>query len=98
MDNRTPEIRPGDLSTPDADQRRRIQKLKEELQELARGKAEFGGMPDVPPDIEEQFLKQVLEFEKAPRDTDFNRLIQRGIDLPAPDALTDAQITMKLWE
>ncbi|HYD49561.1 MAG TPA: hypothetical protein VEB21_14490 [Terriglobales bacterium] len=44
--------------------RQRIDALKERLNELADGKAVFGTMADTPPEVEEAFLRSVLEFEE----------------------------------
>ena len=42
----------------------RIQQMKNELQVISGGKAVFGTMEGCPPEVEEQFLKQVLDFER----------------------------------
>lgn len=48
----------------DPGQKLRIQQMKNELQLIAGGKAVFGKMEGCPPEVEEQFLKQVLDFER----------------------------------
>jgi len=46
----------------------------------------------------EQFWQRVMDFENAPLMTDFQRLTDAGLELPDPDAITDDQLTAKLWE
>jgi hypothetical protein len=48
--------------------------------------------------MEETFLDQVLAYERAEFDTNFNRLVQRGVALPPATELDDAALTAKLWE
>ena len=37
-------------------------------------------------------------FEDGPTTTNFQQLVDRGIELPAPDDLAIADVTTKLWE
>src|SRR5215470_12649747 len=54
----------------DIDQKIRINELQEEINEVSGGKMRFSGAsPECPPDIEEQFLQSVLEYEKAEQTT-----------------------------
>jgi hypothetical protein len=46
----------------------------------------------------EQFWQRVMDFENAPLMTDFQRLTDAGLELPDPDAITDDQLTAKLWK
>ena len=48
----------------DPSRQARIQQMKNELQIIAGGKAVFGKMEGCPPAVEEQFLRQVLDFER----------------------------------
>ena len=43
----------------------RIQKLKDELMRMSEGKMESFGLDNLPPDIAEEFLKRVVDFEAA---------------------------------
>jgi hypothetical protein len=66
---------------PDVDREIHIEKMKRELDEIAGGKMISGSFGPVPSALEETFLEQVLAYERAELDTNFNRLIQRGIAL-----------------
>ena len=43
----------------------RIEKLKRDIEEASGEKPLFGRAPDCPPEVEEQFLRQVLSCELA---------------------------------
>jgi hypothetical protein len=73
----------------DVDREIRIARLRRELEDLAGGSFISGSIGHVPDDLEEAFLTRACEFEKAPQDTNFNRLIQRGLDMPPPSGLDD---------
>ena len=77
------------------DQEKRIEKLRAELEKL-------GGMvsedADLPADLEEEFLKHVLEFETTEPLTLLQWLENAGVEVPPPEHLDDAQLHPKLWE
>src|SRR2546423_5063493 len=77
----------------DVDQQIRIARMKDELDQIAGGKMFAGGFGPVSSSVEETFLEQVLAFERAEFDTDFNRLARRGVILVPPAELDDAAIT-----
>lgn len=87
---------PGDEA--DVDREIRIEKMKQELDEIAGGKMFSGSLGTVPSKIEEVFLEQVLAYEKAEFDTNFTRLIHRGVTLPPAAELDDASLSTKLAE
>lgn len=91
-----PPGRPDDEA--DVDREIRIEKMKCELDEIAGGKMLSGSFGPVSPEIEETFLEQVLAYERAEFDTNFNRLIQRGGALPPAAELDDASLSAKLAE
>jgi hypothetical protein len=75
----------------------RIHKLKQEAVELGADVA--GGVEsDCPPEIEEQFWRYLIDFEKAPTTTHARQLQTDGVALPAPATLDDADLALKLWQ
>jgi hypothetical protein len=53
---------------------------------------------DGPPVIVERFWQSVLDYETAPVVTDLELLVRDGLDLPPPHALSDANLTAKMWQ
>ncbi|MEE7626149.1 hypothetical protein V3O24_08245 [Methylobacter sp. Wu8] len=49
-------------------------------------------------ELQEQFWERVVAFEEAEWTTSFDQLVQGGMELPAPEALDDSQLSAKLWE
>lgn len=82
----------------DVDREIRIEKMKRELEELSGGSFASGAFGEVSPELEETFLERVLDFEKAGLDTNFNRLVERGVEMVPPDELDDASLQAKLRE
>jgi len=82
----------------DVDREIRIEKMKRELDELAGGKMISCGFGSLPQEIEEMFLEQVLAYERAEVDTNFNRLVQRGVVMPPEPELDDPSLSVKLAE
>jgi hypothetical protein len=78
-----------------AAQQNRIEELRHKVEALG---GYSGASEDCPPDIEEQFLKNVLAYETAQYKPLFDTLVESGISLPRPDELDDAQLREKLWE
>lgn len=74
----------------------RIGELRGRLEE--HGMESMGVSDDCPPEIEEEFLKGVFEYESAPVSCQFDVLLQSGMQLPAPESLDDATLHTKLWE
>jgi hypothetical protein len=83
---------------PDVDREIRIEKMKRELDEIAGGEMISCGLGAVSPKLEEAFLEQALAYERAEFDTNFNRLVQRGVALPPAAELDDARLREKLAE
>ena len=48
-------------------------------------------------DDEDEFLERMLAFENGPFTTNFDQLINAGVELPAPEALDDLQLHRALW-
>ena len=81
------------------DQRdKRIEDLKRRAEKLADGHMKVGGLDDCPGEMEEDFWKQVVDYEEAPWGTNFQQLEMAGVSLPEPDSLNDEDLTAKLWE
>lgn len=82
-------------SDDEPDQEKRIAKLRDEVRKLG---GTFSTEVEVPPALEEEFLKHVLEYEHAQPITLLQLLKNAGLDVPAPDDLDDGELTAKLWE
>ncbi|PYK14699.1 MAG: hypothetical protein DME55_14795 [Verrucomicrobia bacterium] len=74
----------------------RIEKMKRELEELSGGAMISGSVGDVPPELEEVFLERACAWERAPYDTNFNRLVQRRVEMIPPAELDDCKLRVKL--
>ena len=72
--------------------------MKRELEELSGGAMISGSVGDVPPELEEVFLERACAWERAPYDTNFNRLAQRGAEMIPPAELDDCKLRVKLQE
>src|SRR5436309_15168148 len=83
---------------PDVDREIHIEKMKRELDEIAGDKMMSGSFGPVPSELEEMFLEQVLAYERAEFDTNFNRLVERGVAMPPAVELDDASLSAKLAE
>lgn len=82
----------------DVDREIRIEKMKRELEERNGGSFVSGAFGEVSPELEEIFLERVCAFEEAECDSNFNRLVQRGVEMAPPDELDDASLHAKLQE
>jgi len=74
----------------DDDRTKRIEHRKQQAKDLAGGEMTTGGAEDCPPGITQKLLEYLVAFEKAPSVTDFKKLEDAGVRLPAPDPLEDA--------
>jgi hypothetical protein len=79
----------------DDDQETRITKLRAELEKLGASTTTLESMPA---DMEEEFLRHVLEYETAEPMSLFRLLENSGLDIPAPDQLDHTALTAKLQE
>ena len=82
----------------DDDRGKRIEELKRRVVELAGGELKTGELEPCPPDVEEGFWQHVVEYEEAPWTTHLQQLERAGVSMPAPETLTDREVTAKLWE
>jgi hypothetical protein len=76
-------------------QEERIAKLRAELEKLGGSTTALESMPA---DMEEEFLRHVLEYETAVPISLFVLLQNAGLDVPAPDTLKEDQLAIKLKE
>jgi hypothetical protein len=76
-------------------QEQRIAKLREEIKKLG-GSAM--SLEDLPADVEEEFLRHVLEYETAEPISLFCLLENSGLELPSPESLSNDDVTTKLME
>lgn len=77
------------------DQEERIAKLRQELEKLGGSSMSLESMPA---DMEEEFLRQVLEYETAEPISLFRLLENSGVEIPAPDQLDEPSLSAKLKE
>ena len=80
------------------DQEDRIEQLKQRARAAAGGDMIVGESDRVSFDEREQFWRRIVEFETAPLITNFQQLIDAGLELPAPESLDDESLAAKLWE
>src|ERR1051326_1254163 len=86
-----------ELST-DIERQLRAIELKNEAHEITGGQMSVFEAEDIDPAIAEQFWENVVAYERAPRTTPLKKLEQLGVAMPAPDALSDEALSLKLWE
>lgn len=77
------------------DQQERIAKLRAKLEKLGGSTTTLDSMPS---DMEEEFLRHVLEYETAEPISLFRLLENAGFELPAPDTLDKDALRIKLKE
>ncbi len=75
-----------------------IEEMKTELEELSNGKMVMHSEGILPPDLEEQFLDNVLAFERAEQVTHKDLLVRDGIALPPTNEMNDEELAFKLIE
>ncbi|HEY6245224.1 MAG TPA: hypothetical protein VIX17_14830 [Pyrinomonadaceae bacterium] len=79
----------------DPDQEQRIAKLREEIKKLGGSTM---SLEDMPADLEEEFLRHVLEYETTEPISLFRLLENSGLQIPKPADLTDEELVEKLME
>ena len=82
----------------DTERRKRIEELKRQADELTGGEMTTWEADDCPDEISEEFWKQVVAYEQAPRTTHFKQLEAAGVELPAPETMDGPELKAKLWE
>jgi hypothetical protein len=76
-------------------QEERIAKLRQEVEKLGGSTMSLESMPA---DMEEEFLRHVLEYETAEPISLFRLIENSGLKIPAPDDLGPEALTTKLSE
>ena len=76
-------------------QEERIAKLRAELEKLGGSTSSLESMPA---DMEEEFLRHVLEYETAEQISLLRLLENAGLEVPAPETLDDDALKIKLRE
>ncbi|MBI4657746.1 MAG: hypothetical protein HY735_02655 [Verrucomicrobia bacterium] len=78
-------------------QKQRIEKLKRQICDVVGYQPVSGRAPDLPPDVEEAFLKRVLWYEQRSKESLRDRLAGAGVVMAGPDELSDEDISRRLW-
>lgn len=76
-------------------QEERINKLRSELEKLGGSTSTLESMPA---DMEEEFLRHVLEYETAEQISLLRLLENSGFEVPSPETLDDDALKIKLKE
>ena len=76
-------------------QEERINKLRAELEKLCGSTSTLESMPA---DMEEEFLRHVLEYETAEQISLLRLLENSGLEVPPPESLDDDALKIKLKE
>ena len=79
----------------ESDQEERIAKLRQEVEKLGGNTMSLESMPA---DMEEEFLRHVLEYESAEPISLLQLLTNSGLEVPAPNELDDETLAGKLKE
>ena len=79
--------------SPDEPQEERIARLRAELEKLGGSTTTLESMPA---DMEEEFLRHVLEYETAEPISLMKLIENSGMPVPAPDTLDDDALKIKL--
>ena len=80
------------------DQEIRINELKAEAEELVGGEMFTMESEDTPPDVAEQFWRNVVEYESAELITDRGKLARDGLVLPPPAEVAEDDLPALLAE
>lgn len=79
-----------------------LERVDEEIRrnELLERAAELGAHidEDCPTEIGEQFLDNFVQFEEAPWTRHLDLLRKNGVHIPAPESLSDEEMTGSLWD
>ena len=79
-------------------QEARVRALREEATRLAGGEVPARESYALSLDARERFWSHVVAIETAPWTTNFQQLVEAGVELPEPESLADAALSAKLCE
>jgi hypothetical protein len=87
-----------DAGPVSAEQQQRIELLLQQIRALGGDTGAVGeSAADLPPDLHEAFLREVLDFETAPEMKRREILAANGFEPVAPAGLSDAAVRDELW-
>jgi hypothetical protein len=75
----------------------RAKALKQRAKQLSNGEMRDYESAAMSPELRERFWRRVVDFETKPLTTNFDQLIEAGVDLPEPDSLDEARVHDTLW-
>jgi hypothetical protein len=75
-----------------------IDGLKQQVDEISNGKMAAWESDAFSPEAREQYWLRVLDWETAPTTTNVQQLADRGVTVKPPDAVSDEELTSRLWE
>src|SRR6185295_20198352 len=84
------------MNEEELNQEVRIATLRAKLEKL--GGTVTGPLESMPAEVEEEFLRHVLEYESAEPISLLEWLANFGLGVPAPDQLDDKRLSIKLQE
>jgi len=84
------------MNEEEPNQEVRLARLRAKLEKL--GGTVTGPLESMPAEVEEEFLRHVLEYESAEPISLLTWLANSGIEVPAPDQLDDKRLSIKLQE
>lgn len=82
----------------DLERKERIEELERQADEVTGGEVAGWKSDDLSPEMEEEFLQNIVAYESAPWTTHFQQLEEARVELPAPETMDDEKLTAKLWE
>jgi len=81
-----------------AERQDHIRDLQRRAKEFVNDELSFLEPEQMATELQAQYWEREVAFEEAEWVTSFDQLVQRDIELPAPEELDDSQLSAKLWE
>jgi hypothetical protein len=82
----------------DPERKKRIDELKRHADELAGGEMSGWKSDDLSPEMDEEFLQNIVAYESAPWTTHYQQLEEADVEMSDPATMDDEKLTSKLWE